>query len=208
MSPAKCSSQTLRFSFSVGVISSSSAVKSRGQDREAAAPAVAWSGPRSRRRPPPGRAPAPRSLVATASTGRCRSRCSAAHAATSGSSSVISAAMYGRRSPTTIACEMNRDALSVVLEVLRRHVLPAGGDEDVLLAVGDLHEAVLVDRRHVARVQPAVVAEDRARRLLVLEVAGEDRRARDEQLAVLGEPQLDAAASPARRCRSGTGRGG
>ena len=46
--------------------------------------------------------------------------------------------------------------------------------------------------RDVAGAQPAVLVEHLARRLLVLEVAGEDRRAADQELAVLGELDLDA----------------
>ena len=46
--------------------------------------------------------------------------------------------------------------LQLVLDVLRRDVLPAGGDEDVLLAVGDAQEAVVVDLPDVAGTQPAI----------------------------------------------------
>ena len=50
--------------------------------------------------------------------------------------------------------------LEVVLDVGRREVLAARGDDDVLLAAGDGEVAVLVERAEVAGVQPAVV--DRA----------------------------------------------
>ena len=81
--------------------------------------------------------------------------------------------------------------LEVVLEVGRREVLAARGDDDVLLAAGDRDEAVGVDRAEVAGVQPAVV--DRAeRRVVVLVVAAEDVRAADQQLAVVGDLDLDA----------------
>src|SRR5947199_250965 len=43
--------------------------------------------------------------------------------------------------------------LEVVLDVGRRQVLAAGGDDDVLLAPGDREVAVLVDRAQVAGVQ-------------------------------------------------------
>src|SRR5438128_1056124 len=82
--------------------------------------------------------------------------------------------------------------LEQVLDVLRRDVLAAGGDDDVLLAAGDREEAVGVDLAHVARVQPAVAGEDRARRLLVLVVAGEDGWPLNEDFAVLGRRHLDA----------------
>ena len=46
--------------------------------------------------------------------------------------------------------------LEAVLEVGGRDVLAARGDDDVLLAAGDVEEAVLVDAADVAGVQPAV----------------------------------------------------
>ena len=61
--------------------------------------------------------------------------------------------------------------LERVLEVLRRDVLAAGGDDDVLLAVGDLQEAVRVDLADVAGAEPAVVGERGRGRLGILEVA-------------------------------------
>ena len=69
--------------------------------------------------------------------------------------------------------------LARVLEVLGRDV-PAAGDEDVLLAVGDPQEAVLVDRADVAGVEPAVGVEYLACGFLVLQVTGEDRLAPDQ----------------------------
>ena len=81
--------------------------------------------------------------------------------------------------------------LEVVLDVGRREVLAARGDDDVLLAAGDEEEAVLVERAEVARVQPAV--DDRAEaRVVVLVVAAEDVRALDQDLAVLGDADLAA----------------
>ena len=78
--------------------------------------------------------------------------------------------------------------LQVVLDVLRGATfLPPAGDEDVLLAVGDRHEAVLVDRRDVAGGEPAVVVDDRTRPLGILVVAREDGRAANEELTVFGE---------------------
>ena len=105
---------------------------------------------------------------------------------------MISAAGYGRRSPITIACETNLDVLRSFSRFCGRDVLPARGDDDVLLAVGDRDEAVVVDRRDVARAQPAVLAQHLGGRLGLLEVAGEDGLAPDQQLAVLGDTQLEA----------------
>ena len=67
------------------------------------------------------------------------------------------------------------------------HVLAAGGDEDVLLAVDDLQEAVVGEAADVAGLEPAVVGEGLAGGLGILVVAGEDDRAAGEDLAVLGE---------------------
>ena len=47
-----------------------------------------------------------------------------------------------------------RDLLELALEVLRRDVLAARGDEQLLLAVGHAQEAVRVDLAHVAGVDP------------------------------------------------------
>src|SRR5262249_32221704 len=82
--------------------------------------------------------------------------------------------------------------LEIALDVLRRDVLAAGGDEDVLLAVGDAHEAVRVDLRDVARAKPAVVRQYLRGCRRVAVVAGEDRPASDQELAVVGEPELEA----------------
>ena len=88
--------------------------------------------------------------------------------------------------------------LEVVLEVGGREVLAAGGDDDVLLAARDVDVAVLVDRAQVAGVQPAV--DDRAEaRVVVAVVALEDVVALEEQLAVVGDPRLDAGQRAADR---------
>src|SRR5207247_1660468 len=49
-----------------------------------------------------------------------------------------------------------------------------------------------VDLADVARPEPAVLREHRPRRRLVLVVAGKDRLAAQEQLAVLRDPDLEA----------------
>src|SRR5207244_12404666 len=81
----------------------------------------------------------------------------------------------------------------------RPGLLPAGRDEDGLLAVRDAGEAFGVDLRYVAAPEPAVVGEDGAGRLLVSVVAGEVHRAADEELAVLVEAELDAGQRRAHR---------
>ena len=65
------------------------------------------------------------------------------------------------------------------------------GRDQVALAAGDRDEAVLVDGAEVAGVQPAV-DEVRAGGVVVAVVAEEHVGALDEQLAVIGEAQLDA----------------
>src|SRR5436190_16221301 len=82
--------------------------------------------------------------------------------------------------------------LERVLEILRRDVLAAGGDEDVLLAVGDRQEAVVVEMADVARAKPPVRSQSLLRGLLVLVVTGEDRVGPDQYLAVVGDAQIDA----------------
>ena len=73
-----------------------------------------------------------------------------------------------------------------VLEQCRGDVLAAGGHDDLLLAADDGQEAVVVDRAEIAGVEPAV-GEDGVGLLLVVPVAAEHDAARDEQLAVVVE---------------------
>src|SRR5688500_16361024 len=60
-----------------------------------------------------------------------------------------------------------RDRLELALEDLRRHVLAARGDQQLLDAVGDLQEALFVDGADVARVQPPLLVHRLARRRLL-----------------------------------------
>src|ERR1041385_1616002 len=92
ISAAKCSWQTRRLSFSVGVTSSSSAEKSRGSTANFL-------------------------ICSKRESSRLTSSTSAwifssTPARGTPSSSVTSAATYGRRSPTTSACEISGDVLS------------------------------------------------------------------------------------------------
>ena len=87
--------------------------------------------------------------------------------------------------------------LERVLEILRRDVLAAGRDDQVLLPVGDLQVAVLVDLADVPGAEPAVVGERGGGRLRILVVAGEDGVAADEDLAVAVEVDLAAVDRPA-----------
>src|SRR5207249_6977748 len=64
-----------------------------------------------------------------------------------------------------------RIGLQEILDVLRRDVHAAGGDDEVLLSVGDEEEAVLVESPDVAAVEPARGLEDLGRRLRLLEIA-------------------------------------
>ena len=84
-----------------------------------------------------------------------------------------------------------RVLLHLGLDVRRGDVLAAGGDDDVLLAAGDLEEAVGVDLADVAGVEPAV-DERLAGRLVVLVVALEDVRPAHQDLAVVGDLHLAA----------------
>src|SRR5215210_4318047 len=82
-----------------------------------------------------------------------------------------------------------RALLDLGFEVGGGDVLAARRDDDVLLAAGDREVAVLVELAEVAGVQPAVL-ERLARGLLVLVVALEDVRPPDQDLAVVGDPDL------------------
>ena len=118
--------------------------------------------------------------------------CSAAHLPISTGSSVISAAGYGRRSPTTSACETNREVLRSFSRFCGAMFLPPA------VTMMSFLRSVIVTKPSSSIVamspgaQPAVVAEHRGRRLGVLVVAGEDGLAADQELAVLGEPELEA----------------
>ena len=114
----------------------------------------------------------------------------------------MSAETYGSASPTTSAWETNCRRLQVVLDVLRRDVLAAGGDEDVLLAVGDVEEAVVVERADVAGLEPAVTPEHGRGRLRVLVVALEDRLGAQLDLSVVGDPYLAAGQRHAYRAEA------
>ena len=85
-----------------------------------------------------------------------------------------------------------RDHLELGLEVGRADVLAAGGDDQLLLAVDDLEVAVVVELADVAGVQPAVVVERLGGLLGLVEVAANTLPPRQQHLAVLGEPHLDA----------------
>ena len=144
ISSAKCSCTTRRLSFSVGVISPSSGEKSRGR-------------------------------IANRLICSCRERSrltvvddlAAPRPAGSAASSIAARPPRPRLDrdqrrevrPPVADDERLRDErrrLEHVLDVLRRDVLAAGGDDDVLLAVGDAEEAVGVELADVAGAEPAV----------------------------------------------------
>src|SRR5690606_3730678 len=85
-----------------------------------------------------------------------------------------------------------RVLLEVVLDHRRRDVLAARGDDELLLAVDDGEEAVLVEAPDVAGVDPAVLVDQLGGRLGAAQVAGGAGGAADEDLAVVGEFQLHA----------------
>ena len=136
---------TLRLSFSVGVISSCSSVNSRGRIVKRL---ICSKRERS---------------AFTASTARLHLGVDV------GRRSATSGIERDQRRDVRLAVaddERLRDdsmRLQLVLEVLRRDVLAAGGDDDVLLAVGDHEEAVVVEVADVAGVHEAFVVEHLAR---------------------------------------------
>ena len=79
--------------------------------------------------------------------------------------------------------------LELVLDLARSDVLAPGRDDDVLHAVGDLEEALVVDLADVAGVEPPVT--NRLGRLLgLVEVTHEDELSADQDLALLGDPDF------------------
>lgn len=74
---------------------------------------------------------------------------------------MISAVLYGRRSPITQAWATSALALDGRIDVGRRHVLAPRVDDQLLLAVDDPQIAVLIERADVAGVQPAPWVERR-----------------------------------------------
>ena len=97
-----------------------------------------------------------------------------------------------------------RERLQRRLEVGGRDVLPAGGDDQLLLAVDDLQVAVVVELADVARVQPAVGVERLGGLVGIVEVAAEHVAAPADHLAVLGELDLAARDRPPDRARTRT----
>ena len=85
------------------------------------------------------------------------------------------------------------------LDGLRRDVLAAQGDDDVLDAVGDDQEPVDVDVSGVPGVQPAVGVDGGGGGLLVVPVPGHHVRAAEQHLTVFADVQLPALEYPPRR---------
>src|SRR5919106_3872436 len=101
-----------------------------------------------------------------------------------------------RAEEATLIADDNRLAderryLEAVLGLRGGDVLAAGGDHDVFFSGGGPPGTVALPLPHVSRVQPAVGIDRRGRRLGILEVPGEDPRRPSQDLAVLGQPQLD-----------------
>jgi hypothetical protein len=85
------------------------------------------------------------------------------------------------------------------LDVRRRHVLAAGVDDQLLLAVDDLQVAVLVELTYVAGVQPALVVDRLTSLVRVVAVAARHDAAPDQHLAVFSELDLHARRHRAHR---------
>ena len=147
---------------------------------------------RWRRRRPPGRRRS-RARRAPARPGRPSMPCGPPRRARRRRRARAARCCSGRPSPITHAWPISGIApLSVRLDVRRRHVLAGRVDDQLLLAVDDRDVAVLVDRGHVAGVQPAVVVERLGGAVGQVAVADHDDLRADEQLAVLGQLDLDA----------------
>ena len=88
------------------------------------------------------------------------------------------------------------------LDARRRHHVAARILDEVLLAVGDLDVAVGIDQADVAGVQPAVL-DRRGGCRLVVPVAGHHQLAAHQDLAVLGDADLDVGERRADRVELG-----
>ena len=102
--------------------------------------------------------------------------------------------------------DVGAQALEGRLDQRRGDVLAAGGLEEVLLAVGDLEEAALVELADVTGVQPAVGVHGLGGLLGLVVVALHDAGAAQQHLAVLGDPRLGAGQRPADRADRVAGR--
>src|SRR6185503_2074089 len=92
-----------------------------------------------------------------------------------------------------------RIALEQVLDVLRRDVHPARGDDEVLLPIRDVEKSVLVEPADVAGGEPAIGEEHLPGGLRLLEVTLGDVAAPPEDLAVGRDLDLDARLGLAHR---------
>ena len=84
---------------------------------------------------------------------------------------------------------------------LRRDLLPAGGDEQILLSIGNRQVAFRIDVPDVAGVEPSVL-QHIGGRLRLVEVAAHDVRAAGQDLAVVRDPQLHAGNRAANRANA------
>ena len=112
------------------------------------------------------------------------------------SSRVISAAMNGLLVADHDALADQRVGAQPVLQDGGGDVLAARGDQQLLLAAGDLQEAVGVELADVAGVEEAVAVDGLLRGLLVVPVAAHDDAALDEHLAVVGDRHGHAGQRP------------
>ena len=102
------------------------------------------------------------------------------------------AVRYDRPSPITTACARSGSACSFASRACGAMFLPLERDDEVLLAPGDVQVAVGVEPPEVSRVHPPLVVDQLRRPLGILEVALAHRVASHEDLAITGDPDLDA----------------
>ena len=119
-----------------------------------------------------------------------RRRCRAPTWPTFSSLSVMSATRYGRLSPCTITCEMYGVALSAFSRFCGAMFLPPALTMMSFLRSVIRSDAV-VDDADVAGVEPALGVDGLARRLGLAVVLLHHRAAADEDLAVLGDLDLE-----------------
>ena len=92
-------------------------------------------------------------------------------------------------------------ALDHALDRLRRDVLAAGGDDQILLSVGDLEETVRVEQAHVTGMEPAFAVQRLRGGLRLPVVARHDVGTPGDDLAIRSDPHLHPRNRPAHRAQ-------
>ena len=113
---------------------------------------------------------------------------------------VNSAVTYGILSPIRTIWLIERFGFEQSFDAAGVNLLAVGGNDQFLLAAGDVDVAVGVDLGDIAGVQPAVLQYRRGG-VRILVISGEERGPLDQQFAIVGEARLRRPGAPFRCCR-------